>query len=165
VYRWIGSLNELKIFVDVTLAAKGSWSSPWGSVKLFSDIDSDIKIKLYGPCSQKLVIQTDNYHALFKTDGWKLGYFVLRNKESNKDISHETKPGAVSLAIEVCICTCSCSGKLLAAYMEGLKMEIAILELRLAGNSHWVSRVRWYANYTKTICSLNQNWLSCRLLS
>jgi hypothetical protein len=61
---------------------------------------------------------------------------VLRNKESNKDISHETKHGAVSLAIQVCICTCSCSGKLLAADMERLKMEIAILELRLAGNSH-----------------------------
>jgi hypothetical protein len=40
------------------------------------------------------------------------------------------------LPIEVCNCTCGCSGKLLAADVEGLKMEIAILELRLSGNSH-----------------------------
>jgi hypothetical protein len=42
----------------------------------------------------------------------------------------------VSLPIEVCNCTCGCSGKLLAADVEGLKMKIAILELRLSGNSH-----------------------------
>jgi hypothetical protein len=90
----------------------------------------------YGPRSKKLVIQTDNCDYYSKLMVESLATSCLRNKESNKDISHETNRGAVSLPIEVCNCTCSCSGKLLAADMEGLKMEIAILELRLSGNSH-----------------------------
>jgi hypothetical protein len=164
VYRWIGSLNELKIFVDVTLAAKGNWSSPGGSVKLFSDINSDLKIKWYGPRSQKLVIQTDNCDHYSKLMVERSATSCLRNKESNKDISHKTNHGAMSLPIEVCNCTCSCSGKLLAADMEaleGLKMEIAILELRLSGNSY--SELSSDLNSLRSKLMRKQDEMICKL--
>ena len=55
-YRWTGSLNELKEFVDKYLQIKGEWTSPGGHVKLFTAKASDFAIKWYGPRSQKLII-------------------------------------------------------------------------------------------------------------
>jgi hypothetical protein len=60
IYRWTGSLSKLKTFVEKTLNAKGTWTSPGGDVKLFKDDDSDLIIKWYGPRSKKLITLTDN---------------------------------------------------------------------------------------------------------
>ena len=59
-YRWTGSLNELKEFVDKYLQIKGEWTSPGGHVKLFTAKGSDFAIKWYGPRSQKLMIEADS---------------------------------------------------------------------------------------------------------
>jgi hypothetical protein len=39
------ALSKLKTFVEKTLNAKGTWTSPGGDVKLFKDDDSDLIIK------------------------------------------------------------------------------------------------------------------------
>ena len=44
-YRWTGSLNELKEFVDKYVQIKGEWTTPGGLVKLFTDKASDFAIK------------------------------------------------------------------------------------------------------------------------
>jgi hypothetical protein len=48
-------MDELKLFVEETLIAKGKRSS---NAKLFRDEESDLTITWYGPQSQKIVVQT-----------------------------------------------------------------------------------------------------------
>ena len=38
-YRWTGSLSKLKTFVEKTLNAEGTWTSPGGDANFFS-VDS-----------------------------------------------------------------------------------------------------------------------------
>ena len=60
IYRWRGSLKELKSFVEQYLKMYGSWTSPGGDTKVFRAEQSDFAIKWYGVTSEKNVIQADN---------------------------------------------------------------------------------------------------------
>ena len=60
IYRWHGSLEELKSFVEQYLKLYGSWTSPGGEAKVFRSEQSDFAIKWYGVTSEKNVIQADN---------------------------------------------------------------------------------------------------------
>ena len=59
-YRWNGSLDKLKSFVEQQLKLHGSWTSPGGETKVFRSEQSDFIIKWYGVSSKKIVIQVDN---------------------------------------------------------------------------------------------------------
>ena len=58
-YRWNGSLDELKSFVEQQLKLHGSWTSPGGETKVFRLEQSDFIIKRYGASSKKIIIQVD----------------------------------------------------------------------------------------------------------
>lgn len=129
VYRWSGSLNELKLFVEETLTAKGKWSSPGGSVKLFKDQESDLTIKWYGPQSQRIVVQADNNEHYSKLKFESLAT-IRSSKDPENGVMQEAN-NAMPRPAEVCNCACNCSGKVSAADIEGIKLDMAILESRL----------------------------------
>ncbi len=116
-YRWTGSLNELKEFVDKYLQIKGEWTSPGGHVKLFTAKASDFAIKWYGPRSQKLMIEADS------CDHYLEGKLV--NLSVGKQVSegelHVSKDDALKSS-GPCSCSCKCSGGITAASLEGLKL-------------------------------------------
>jgi hypothetical protein len=125
-YRWTGSLNELKEFVDKYLQIKGEWTSPGGHVKLFTAKGSDFAIKWYGPRSQKLMIEADSCDHYLEE---KLVNLSVGKQVSEGEL-HVNKDDALKSS-GPCSCSCKCSGGITAASLEGLKLDIAILESRL----------------------------------
>ena len=125
-YRWTGSLIELKEFVNKYLQIKGEWTSPGGHVKLFTAEASDFAIKWYGPRSQKLTIEADSCDHYQEAK--------LMNLSVGKQVSegelHANKDDALKSS-GPCSCSCKCSGGVAVASLEGLKLDIAILESRL----------------------------------
>jgi hypothetical protein len=102
IYRWTGSLSKLKTFVEKTLNAKGTWTSPGGDVKLFKDDDSDLIIKWYGPRSKKLITLTDNCDHPLKLKLECRATLGLRIKETTLGLgSKETIKDAIPRPPEV----------------------------------------------------------------
>ena len=126
-YWWTGSLDELKQFVDENLEIKGKWTSPGGNVKLFNA--TDIVIKWNGPRSQKLTIEADNNDHYLEEKFEKLS--VGRRDEQVSEGKLYTKKDDTLKSSESCSCACKCSGGITIASLEGLKLDIAILESRL----------------------------------
>ncbi|CAB4035133.1 Hypothetical predicted protein, partial [Paramuricea clavata] len=127
-YLWTGSLADLKCFVDEILNLKGKWSSPEGEAKLFCATKPDFVIKWFGWRSQKLVIQVDSAEN-FLTQTFES--LVNKSKGNKADSKNGTDGVIVSdgdtahpAVLEVCKCSCSVD-------LEGLKLEITILESRL----------------------------------
>ena len=128
-YLWTGSLADLKCFVDEILNLKGKWSYPGGEAKLFCATKSrDLVIKWFGWRSQILVIQVDNAEN-FLTQ--KFESLVNKSKGNKADSKNGTDGAIVGdgdtvhpNVLEVCKCSCSVD-------LEGLKLEIIILESRL----------------------------------
>jgi hypothetical protein len=127
-YLWTSSLAGLKCFVDEILNLKGKWSSPGGEVKLFCTTKSDLVIKWFGWRSQKLVIQVDSAEN-FLTQKFE----SLVNKSKGNDVDSKNSDDGTIVGdgdsvhpnvLEVCKCSCSVD-------LEGLKLEITILESRL----------------------------------
>lgn len=125
-YRWTGSLIELKEFVDKYLQIKGEWTSPGGHVKLFTAEAPDLAIKWYGPRSQKLTIEADSRDHYLEVKLMNL--FV--GKQVSEGELHADKDDALKSS-GPCSCSCKCSGGVAVASLEGLKLDIAILESRL----------------------------------
>lgn len=71
-YRWNGTLEGLKRFVENSLKLYGKWSSPGGEVKLFCAEESKYIIKWYGLRSRKLIIQADDDKQYLKLEFQKL---------------------------------------------------------------------------------------------
>ena len=57
-FAWEGSLDKLKAFVHDKLCLQGTWTSPGGEAKLFSD--PNYTLKWYGKTKRKLVIVRDD---------------------------------------------------------------------------------------------------------
>ena len=126
IYRWTGLLNELKQFVDECLGIKGKWTSPGGDVKLFTAIVPNLVIKWKGPRSQKLEIVADNCDHYLEE---KLNELTVVNQ--NKQVSERESSTKNDDLSKPCVCTCKCSGGITVASLEGLKLDVAILESRL----------------------------------
>ena len=127
-YWWTGSLDDLKQFVDKNLEIKGKWSSPGGNVKLFTATDSNFVIKWNGPRSQKLTMEgddCDNYLEKFE----KLSVRSQCEQAGKGKLS--AKKDDTLKSLEPCVCACKCSGGITVATLEGLKLDVAILESRL----------------------------------
>ena len=118
IYRFNGLLSDLKHFVDETLGLKGNWSSPWGDVKLFNAADSGFAIKWYGH-SKTLVIQTDNEHK-----------FASLANPVGSDVVAGASNG-VSESRKICTCPYTCVNSNIFAELEGVKLDMTILESRL----------------------------------
>lgn len=132
IYRWTGSLSKLKTFVEKTLNAKGTWTSPGGDVKLFKDDDSDLIIKWYGPRSKKLITLTDNCDHPLKLKLECRATLGLRIKETTLGLgSKETTKDAIPRPPEVRSSACSCSCKSVVTDLVGVKLDMVILETRL----------------------------------
>ena len=126
-YLWTGSLADLKCFVGEILNLKGKWSSPGGEAKLFCSTKPDLVIKWFGWRSHKLVIQVDSAEN-FLTQKFES---LVNKSKGNKADSNGTDGAIVGDGDTVHpnvpeVCKCSCSVDL-----EGLKLEITILESRL----------------------------------
>ena len=106
---------------DKNLEITGKWSSPGGNVKLFTATDSNFVIKWNGPRSQKLTIEVDN------CDHYLEGKF---EKLSVRSQDKQVSKGKLS-PLDPCNCACKCSGGITVASLEGLKLDVAILESRL----------------------------------
>ena len=128
-YWWTGSYDELKQFVDTNLEIKGKWTSPGGNVKLFTAIDSEFVIKWNGPRSRKLIIEADNSDHYLEEKFEKLS-FRSQDEQVSEEKSLAMKD-APSILLDPCNCSCKCSGGINLASLEGLKLDIAILESRL----------------------------------
>ena len=105
---------------------KGEWTSPGGHVKLFTAKGSDFAIKWYGPRSQKLMIEADSCDHYLEV---KLVNLSVGKQVSEGEL-HVSKDDALKSS-GPCSCSCKCSGGITAASLEGLKLDIAILESRL----------------------------------
>ena len=128
-YWWTGSLDDLKQFVDKNLEIKGKWSSPGGNVKLFTATDSNFVIKWNGPRSQKLTIEGDDCDNYLEEKFEKLSVRSQCEQAGKGKLS--AKKDDTLKSLEPCVCACKCSGGITVATLEGLKLDVAILESRL----------------------------------
>ena len=126
-YLWNGTLSDLKCFVNDILNLKGKWTSPGGDVKLFSTADSGFLIKWFGLRSQKLVIQADDddkyLHKKFES--------LVNRYESDHVGSGYVSGEAINgdeTAQENTLKACGC---IFSAELEGLKLDMTILESRI----------------------------------
>ena len=131
IYYWNGSLSDLKCFVEKTLNLKGSWNSPGGDVKLFCSTGSKFVLKWYGSKSQKLVIQANHTHYLQQ----QFASLITTSKDNsanntkgNNTINNDSMTANI---LEECNCSCSCTNKLVTAEIEGVKLDMTILESRI----------------------------------
>ena len=123
-YRWNGSLDELKSFVEQQLKLHGSWTSPGGETKVFRSEESDFIIKWYGVSSKKIVIQVDNNES----------YLELL---SEKLVSLHEESGAVP---EVATFNKSCDGDALAVKTSLNSLSEAIQGLQVLKPQDKISR-------------------------
>ena len=133
IYRWSGSLPDLKCFVEKTLNLKGSWNSPGLDAKLFCSTGSQFILKWHGSKSQKLVIQVDHTHYLEQQFANLINTSKHNSANNTKGYNTIINDNVTANIVEECNCSCSCSctNKLVAAEIEGVKLDMTILESKI----------------------------------
>ena len=130
---WAGDFHSVKSMVAEYLELDGTWVSPGGEKKVFYVADSPVVIWW----SKKKHIQIEG------DEGMSLKRKLLSTSMINcENVGGETVKSCLSetsnansndmlSSTKVGNCTCNCSGGILVADVEGLKLDMAILEKRL----------------------------------
>ena len=126
---WIGDFQSVKCMVAEYLEIDGWWDSPGGEKKVFYSGD----IPTISWWNKKKLIQIDGVNAMAikrkLLSANVLSYENIGSERATPRLNEASD--AMSSAMETCGCTCNCSGKVSTADMEGLKLDMTILESRL----------------------------------
>ena len=150
-------LSDLKQFVQV-LNLRGKWSSPGGETKQF--VSDEIVIKWYGPTNKKFLLVVDNKEGSLQSRLQSLVcenlYTEDRNFEDNIQSycergTQQTRQGVSSCQTDSILEECADDGLngLVNADIEGLKLEVSILQSQL--------------DSTNSLVTQNQNGFNCDL--
>ena len=132
---WTGDFHSVKSMVAEYLEIDGTWVSPGGEKKVFYVADSPVVIWW----SKKKYIQIEGdkgmslKRKLLSTSMINCENVGCETAKSHLSEESNANPNSNDMlsSTKVCNCICNCSGGILVADVEGLKLDMAILEKRL----------------------------------
>ena len=157
-FLWTSDLSDLKQFVEKVLNLRGKWSSPGGETKQF--VSDEIIIKWYGPTKKKIVLVADNKENFLQNSLQSLVCENLYTEDGNFEDNiqsycerrtQQTRQRVSSGQTDSILEECADDGLsgLVNADIEGLKLEVSILQSQL--------------NSTNSLVTQNQNGFNCDL--
>ena len=110
-YRWIGTYEELKSFIENDMKLSGTWRAPGGEIKHFKT-DDELSIKWHSRKSKKIVISKDDDEELLSN---KLKAFINILPTVNEQESTTSKIQVYDTALKN---AADCSGMLFTEFFN-----------------------------------------------
>ena len=137
--KWLGSFDSLKKFVKFGIKLHGHWSSPGGYSKKISCSSPVISITWYPGKQNSLILHGEASVALSDALTEAARVIASQNNSPSKSNLLDVSKSSDGVSMSYCAfgnsdksstqrfyCDCQCS--LLAADLEGIKLEIAVMQ-------------------------------------
>ena len=155
-FKWTSGWETLKNFIEHDLKLKGRWTSPGGSSRKFTGKNLDLTITWYPGKRNSLILHgglsSSLSNILLKACQRKSDITLAEINNPSKSLNdnqtsipdHESKPKPMMASVEcqsestclqsLCNVQCDCSCSLLVAELEGVKLDIAIMQRSIESN-------------------------------
>ena len=128
-FKWNGSFEELKSLMNVLMKQETKWTAPGGNCKLFETNDLTVRwyynnnsLTINGNASKDIKFKLNKMANLYHSEACV--------KDSDCKQIEENVVDTVQVDLSEA-CRCTCTNRVINADLEGLKLDMTILESRL----------------------------------